>query len=54
MKTKNLILAILLAAVFSGFGSVAFARGAANAPGKYEDWHDLHHVQIMQTFSLAN
>lgn len=31
---------------------VALARGAANTPAKYEDWHDLDHVQPMQTFSF--
>ncbi len=54
MNKKNLILAVLLATGLSGFASVALARGAGNMPGKYEDWHDLDHVQIMQTFSLAN
>ena len=51
---KHRTLALLLALGQTQFYSPAAARGASNAPGNYEDWHDLDHVQIMQTFALAN
>ncbi len=54
MHKKYLLLAFLMGASLTQFQSAVLARGASNAPGKYEDWHDLDHVQIMQTFALAN
>ncbi len=53
--TKKII--SLYCALFLGAGLISsnlFARGASTAPGKYEDWHDIDHVQIMQPFALAN
>lgn len=54
MTKKPFIIALIAGASLTQFHLTASARGASNAPGKYEDWHDLDHVQIMQTFSLAN
>ncbi len=54
MTKKPFIIALLVCAGLTQFHPTASARGASSAPGKYEDWHDLDHVQIMQAFSLAN
>ncbi len=51
-KTTIIVTALTLSAAI--FHSAALARGASTAPGKYEDWNDLDHIQIMQTFSIAN
>ncbi len=54
--TKN-ISRLLLTALVLGAGFIPAnlpARGASNAPGKYEDWNDLDHIQIMQPFAIAN
>ncbi len=52
MRKTCITLALFLTAIAAG--ASAFARGASTAPGRYEDWNDLDHVQIMQTLSLAN
>lgn len=54
MHKKILLLALLAGVSLTQFQSTAAARGASNTPGQYEDWHDLDHVQIMQSFALAN
>lgn len=54
MSKKHLLLALLLGTSLTQFHPAASARAASNAPGKYEDWHALDHVQIIKTFSLSN
>ncbi len=54
MLKKTTVLAIALALSAALLHSSVLARGASTAPGKYEDWNDLDHVQIMQPLALAN
>ena len=53
MKKPNLIAVVLIFAALTHFP--AHARGGATtAPGRYQDWHDIDRVSILQSFSLAN
>ena len=50
MRKKTILATLLVSAISL---SSLFARGASTAPGKYEDWNDLDHIQIMQPFAIA-